>query len=211
MMRYALRVHSSLSARDGELIQIMDAALADATRRAGAWLVCRPGCTQCCIGPFPINQLDAARLRDGLAMLEKSDPQRAVRVRERTRQAVQKLSASFPGDPATGILFEGPEAEDRFADFANDEPCPVLDAETGTCDLYASRPMTCRTFGPPVRTGKHDTLGICELCFQGAATEEISACEMEVDPDGLEPALLEELEKAQGIRGKTIVAFSLLR
>ena len=209
-MRYALKVHSSLPAHDHNLIQIMDAALADATRRAGAWLVCRPGCTQCCIGPFPINQLDAARLRHGLAMLEKSDPQRASRVRARTRQAVQKLSASFPGDPVTGILAEGAEADDRFADFANDEPCPVLDPETGTCDLYASRPMTCRTFGPPVRTGTHDTLGICELCFQGATTEEISGCEMEVDPDGLEPALVEELENAQSIRGKTIVAFCLL-
>ncbi|HEV2964284.1 MAG TPA: YkgJ family cysteine cluster protein [Candidatus Angelobacter sp.] len=191
------------------MIQIMDAALADATRRAGAWLVCRPGCTQCCIGPFPINQLDAARLRHGLVMLEKSDPQRAARVRERTHQAVQRLSASFPGDPATGILAEGEEAEDRFADFANDELCPVLDPETGTCDLYASRPMTCRTFGPPVRTDKHDTIGICELCFQGATTEEISACEMEVDPDGLELALVEELDKVTGTSGKTIVAFCL--
>ena len=200
-------MHALLPSGDRELIQIMDAALADATRRAGAWLVCRPGCTQCCIGPFPINQLDAARLRHGLVMLEKSDPHRAARVRERTRQAVQKLSASFPGDPATGILAEGAEAEDRFGDFANDESCPVLDPKTGRCDLYASRPMTCRAFGPPVRTGKHDTIGICELCFQGATTEEISACEMEVDPDGLEPALVEEVEKAQDIRGKTIVAF----
>ncbi|HEV3041339.1 MAG TPA: YkgJ family cysteine cluster protein [Candidatus Angelobacter sp.] len=200
-----------LPARHQELIQIMDAALADATRRAGAWLVCRPGCTQCCIGPFPISQLDAAHLRHGLMMLGKSDPQRANRVRERTRQAIQKLSASFPGDPATGILAEDEDAEQRFADFADDEPCPVLDPETGTCDLYASRPMTCRTFGPPVRTGNNDTLGICELCFQGASTEEISACEMQVDPDRLEPALIEELENSTGIRGKTIVAFSLLQ
>src|SRR5436309_833051 len=112
-------MHALLPSGDRELIQVMDAALADATRRAGAWLACRPGCTQCCIGPFPINQLDAVRLRHGLAMLEKSDPQRAARVRERTRHAIQKLSASFPGDRATGILDEGAEAEDRFADFAN--------------------------------------------------------------------------------------------
>ncbi|HEV2992284.1 MAG TPA: YkgJ family cysteine cluster protein [Candidatus Angelobacter sp.] len=201
---------ASLPVGDKELIQIMDAALSDATKRAGAWLVCRPGCTQCCIGPFPISQLDAARLRNGLAMLEKSDPQRANRVRERTRQAIEKLSASFPGDPVTGILDEGDDFEQRFADFANDEPCPVLDPKTGTCDLYASRPMTCRTFGPPVRTENNDTLGICELCFQGASTGEISACEMEVDADGLEPKLIEELENATGVRGKTIVAFSLI-
>ncbi len=27
-----------------------------------------------------------------------------------------------------------------FEDFANDEPCPVLDPKTGTCDLYTARP-----------------------------------------------------------------------
>jgi hypothetical protein len=41
--------------RDRELIQIVDAALADAARVAGDWLVCRPGCTQCCVGAFAIN------------------------------------------------------------------------------------------------------------------------------------------------------------
>jgi Fe-S-cluster containining protein len=199
-----------LPSRDQNLIQIMDAALADATSRAGKWLVCRPGCTQCCVGPFPINQLDAARLRHGLMMLEKSDPQRAARVRARTRDAIERLSPAFPGDPVTGILAEDEEFEERFADFANDELCPVLDPETGTCDLYASRPMTCRTFGPPVRTGNHDTLGICELCFDGATTEEISACELKVDPDGLEQPLVDQVEKAGGTRGKTIVAFALL-
>jgi hypothetical protein len=55
-----------IDAQDNELIQIVDAAVAEAARRSGAWLVCRLGCTQCCIGPFPINQLDARRLRRGL-------------------------------------------------------------------------------------------------------------------------------------------------
>lgn len=205
-----LHVSAMLPTRDNSLIQIMDAALADATKRAGKWLVCRPGCTQCCIGPFPINQLDAARLRHGLMMLQKTDPQRAERVRARTCEAIERLSSTFPGDPATGILAEDEESQERFADFANDEPCPVLDPETGTCDLYASRPMTCRTFGPPVRTGNHDTLGICELCFDGATNQEIAACELKVDLDGLETPLVAKVERASGKRGKTIVAFALL-
>ncbi len=32
---------------------------------------------------------------------------------------------------------------------------------------------------------------------------------MPVDPDGLEPALLEEVEETTGLRGATIVAFCL--
>ncbi len=207
MLRYSLKVQSSSLPRDQALVQIVDAALADAARKSGKWLVCHPGCTQCCIGVFPINQLDAVRLREGLAQLEESEPERAYRVRQRAREAVSRLSKEFPGDPASGLLQEGEEAERRFAEFANDEPCPALDPATGLCELYEARPMTCRVFGPPVRT--EDGLGVCELCFQGATDEEIAGCEMNPDPDDLESTLVEESEKATGVHGQTIVAFCL--
>ena len=197
------------AAKDQKLIQIVDAALADVTRRSGDWLACRLGCTQCCIGPFAINQLDAFRLRKGLEGLANRDPELAARVRERAREAVARLAPEFPGDPVTGVLDEGEEAEQRFADFANDEPCPALDPETGACELYESRPMTCRVFGPPVRS--EGGLGVCELCFHGASEEEIAACEMKADPDDLESVLLKELEESTGARGNTIIAFCLAR
>jgi Fe-S-cluster containining protein len=195
--------------REGALIQIVDAALAEATRKAGPWLVCRLGCTQCCIGPFPISQLDARRLRNGLAELETRDPTRATRVRQRARLSISRISPDFPGDPATGLLAEGEEAEEQFASFADDEPCPALDPDTGACDLYAARPITCRTFGPPVRCGS-DAVGVCELCFEGATDDEIAACEVEADIEDVESALLRELEQSTGARGQTIVAFSLI-
>jgi len=185
-----------LPAGDKALIQIVDAALADAARRSGEWLACRPGCTQCCVGVFAISQLDAVRLQHGLIEVQKMDPQRAARIRERARGSIRRISADFPGDAKTGVLDEGPEAEERFAEFGNDEVCPVLDPETGLCELYAARPMTCRTFGPPGRT--EGGLGVCELCFHGATDEQIAACEMVADPDDLESKLLEEIEKAKG-------------
>jgi Fe-S-cluster containining protein len=194
-----------LPAADGALIQIVDAALADAARRSGEWLVCRPGCTQCCVGVFAINQLDAARLQQGLTDLEERDPRRAGRIRLRARDSIRRLSAEFPGNAETGVLDEGPEAEERFAEFANDEVCAVLDPETGLCELYDARPMTCRTFGPPVRS--EGGLGVCELCFHGATDEQIAACEIVVDPGDLEAKLLGKLENRQGPRGQTIVAF----
>jgi Fe-S-cluster containining protein len=195
------------AAKDQKLVQIVDAALADVTRRSGLWLACRLGCTQCCIGPFAINQLDAFRLEKGLADLERHAPERAVRVRERAREAVARLSPDFPGNPATGVLDEDVDSQQRFADFANDEPCPALNPETGGCELYESRPMTCRVFGPPVHS--EEGLCVCELCFQGASEEEIAACEMNPDPDDLESTLLKELEKTTGTCGNTIVAFCL--
>jgi Fe-S-cluster containining protein len=205
-MRYASEMSSRrLPAADGALIQIVDAALADAARRSGEWLVCRPGCTQCCVGVFAINQLDAVRLQQGLAELEQTDAARAGRIRTRARASVARLAEEFPGDAKTGVLDEGPAAEERFAGFANDEVCPVLDPETGLCDLYDARPMTCRTFGPPVRT--EGGLGVCELCFHGASEEQIAGCEMVVDPDDVESKLLGKLERRRGPRGRTIVAF----
>jgi Fe-S-cluster containining protein len=197
------------AAKDQALIQIVDSALAEAARRSGKWLVCRQGCTQCCIGVFPINQLDAERLRRGLADLERRAPERAGRVRERACEGVARLSQDFPGDTATGVLDEGDDAAERFSDFANDEPCPALDPETGNCELYESRPMTCRVFGPPVRS--EDGLGVCELCYQGASDAEIAACEMKPDPDDLESTLLKTVENSTGTHGDTIIAFCLVR
>jgi Fe-S-cluster containining protein len=158
---------------------------------------------------FAINQLDAKRLRQGLADLEIVAPERAARVQQRAREAVARLTSEFPGDPVTGLLDRGEIAEQRFAEFANDEPCPALDPETGNCELYESRPMTCRTFGPPVRS--EDGLGVCELCFHGASDEEIAACEMIPDPEDLESALLQEVETTTGVSRETIVAFALAR
>lgn len=198
-----------LPSRDQQLVQIVDAALADTARRSGTWLACRPGCTQCCIGAFAISQLDAERLRSGLRQLEAADPERAAYLMERTRSSVSRIEAEFPGNTQTGVLDDSPEAQERFEDFANDEPCPVLDPQTGMCDLYAARPMTCRVFGPPVRS--EDGLGVCELCYHGASEEEIAACEMHVDFDDLEEELRSEVEAASGHHGETIVAFALLR
>jgi Fe-S-cluster containining protein len=194
---------------DQQLVQIVDAALAEAARKSGNWLACRKGCTQCCYGPFPISQLDAARLDQGLSKLERGDPERARRVRERAKEAVKRLTPDFPGNAKTGILDDDEEAEARFAGFADDEPCPALDPETGACDLYSARPMTCRTFGPPVRSGPEGALGVCELCYHGASDEQIASCEMLPDPDNLEEKLLRELERKTVKRGSTIVAWCL--
>ena len=194
---------------DQQLVQIVDAALADTARRSGDWLVCRPGCTQCCIGAFAISQLDAERLRIGLEQLKESDPERATRVLHRTHSYISRIAAEFPGNAQTGILDDSPEAQESFADFANDEPCPVLDPGTGMCDLYSTRPMTCRVFGPPIRS--EDGLGVCELCYHGASEEEIAACEMHLETDALEAELTTQVETSIGQYGNTIVAFALVK
>ncbi len=195
-----------------DLIQIVTAALASATARSGAHLVCRPGCTQCCVGVFPIAQQDAARLRDGLATLTQTDPTRAARIQQRVAASLARLDPWFPGDNATGILAEDDQSVTLFEEFANDEPCPVLDPATGACDLYSHRPIVCRTFGPPMQTPGDDgetNLATCELCYIHASTDEIAACELDPTIPALEAASNQAFNAAHHLRGETLIAYAL--
>lgn len=196
-----------LPLQDKRLVQIVDAALLAAEWRSGDWLICKPGCTPCCIGVFAIDQLDVLRLQDGLAHLDRTDPVRAARVRQRAHESWERVAPKFPGDAQTGVLGDDDEAAEEFEEFADYEPCPALDSDRGTCDVYAWRPITCRVFGPPVRS--EGGLGVCELCYHGATPNEIAGCELKLDEaNGLQAELVEELEKS-GSKGKTIVAFAL--
>ncbi|MGD0482454.1 MAG: YkgJ family cysteine cluster protein [Terracidiphilus sp.] len=197
-----------LPARDAELVQIMDASLAEAAGRAGAFLACRIGCTQCCHGAFAINALDVARLRAGMTELRATNPELAAEIEHRAHAWLADYGPSFPGDRNSGALGSSVEDQARFEDFADDAACPALDPATGRCDVYAWRPMTCRVFGPPVRAAGEDGaegLGHCELCFIGATPAQVAACEMPV-PHDLEAELLDEI----GSPAETVVAFALL-
>jgi Fe-S-cluster containining protein len=198
----------STPAPNDQLVHIVDAALADAARRAGDLLACRVGCTQCCHGAFAINALDAARLSEGMVTLRTTDPALAAEIERRARVWLAKYGSDFPGHAETGILGTSDADQASFEDFANDAACPALDPSSGRCDVYEWRPMTCRVFGPPVRSVNEngvEGLGHCELCFIGATPEQVAACEMPV-PHELEAELLEEI----GSQDETVVAFALL-
>jgi Fe-S-cluster containining protein len=189
------------------LIQIVDTAVADAYQRGGPHLVCKPGCSQCCIGVFPIAHEDAARLREGLETLEKTAPEKAARIHERVAQSLTRLDPWFPGNLTTGILNEDYEAAILFEEFA-DEPCPALDLNHGTCDLYEHRPILCRTFGPPMRT-EENNLATCELCFIHATTEEIAACELDPTIPTQEETSNEAFNRTHNLHGQTLIAYAL--
>lgn len=133
------------------------------------------------MGPFSISQSDALRLRDGLNRL---DANTAGRVRER---AANYLAAIRSYD------------EEGLPEGMDDVACPALDPSTGCCDLYDSRPVPCRTFGPAVKTADGAVIA-CELCFRGASDEQIAACAVEIDRESL------ELDTA----GATLVALAIV-
>lgn len=155
--------------------------MAEAVRRGGAWIACRPGCCECCIGPFAISQSDAVRLRKGMAQLDDA-------VAQRIRLRAESYLAAIRSYDQEGL----PEDMDEVR-------CPALDPAAGTCDLYDARPITCRTFGPAVKTSD-GAVATCELCFAGASEEQIAACAVEIGRGAL------ELDSPAA----TIVAFALL-
>ena len=134
----------------------------------------------------------------------------AADIQRRARIWLYEHGSTFPGDPRTGRLGDTDAERARFENYANQAPCPALDPVTGHCDIYQWRPMTCRVFGPPVRVEADadgaTVLGHCELCFEGATTAEVAACEMRV-PHDLEQNLLDEIADP----AETVVAFALLR
>lgn len=174
-----------LRAADRDLLAVVDSNLKIAARKAGAHLACRLGCTECCIGPFPINRLDAWRLQKGLRELEARAPDRAEAIRQRAAAAVRGFRADFPGDPATGRLSGDEADEDRFFEAQAAAPCPVLDTATGGCELYEHRPIFCRSYGPPVTVGGR-AQPPCRLCFTTATPAQIEPCRVEPDPDRIE-------------------------
>jgi Fe-S-cluster containining protein len=201
----AILADMRLPSGDSLLVQIFDASLADAAGRAGERLACRTGCTQCCHGAFVLSPLDVLRLRAGMDTLRASKPDLAAEIEHRAGMWVVEHGPEFPGDPQTGLLGNSKVDRERFEGFANEAVCPALDPASGRCDVYAWRPMTCRIFGPPVRMGDGEALVHCELCFVGASTDEVAACEMTV-PSDLEAELLDEIPS----KDETVVAFALL-
>jgi Fe-S-cluster containining protein len=200
--------------QDRDFVILVDAAFADAAMRSGPHLLCRPGCTQCCVGAFAIGPADALRLRHGLSTLQQADPERAARVRARAAESWSRLESEFPGDATSGLLDLDPDGDliDSFEDFANEELCPALDPTTGTCDLYSSRPQTCRVFGPPIKTGDGQVgegYGICELCFHTATAQEVADAAIAPPPVELSTALDEAAISAGESSGSTIIAFVL--
>lgn len=178
-----VRVLRWVDAEDRRFLRTLDSALAEGARIAGGHLACRIGCTECCVGSFPITQLDARRLQQGWAVLREAEPARASAVLARAERVVAEHDV------------EG--------------PCPALDPLTGACDLYFARPVTCRTFGLPVRIGG-DNLPPCRLCFTSATASDVEAARVTIDPEGDEQAMLAAMEQSGTTDESTTVAEALV-
>jgi Fe-S-cluster containining protein len=175
---------------DARLIQIVDAAVAEAMQRGDGHIECRAGCSHCCFGPFAITDLDGARLRRGLNSLP---PEPSRRVVERAREA----AALMGGDLAD---------ETQFSNL----PCPVLDLETNRCLLHEFRPIACRLHGPAMRVDGVE-LQHCRLNYTQLDAAKIRTLRVEVDPAGWQETAVEQHLAEGGIIARTYIAFAILK
>jgi len=198
----------SIASLDRALVRGVDATVRAGERRARRFVQCRLGCTPCCIGVFDVTALDAARLLRALRRLRRRSTGGAAAIERRARRQWRLLAPHFPGDRARGVLDERERERRNFFERFDELPCPVLDPDTGACLLYRSRPLSCRTFGLPVRCGSA-VLPACRLNFRDAAPAIAAACTVEPDPDDVEGALLARLARETGRRGDTVIAAAI--
>jgi len=120
---------------------------------------CRPGCSHCCIGPFPITLLDVHLLQEGLSHLP---PNQRERIEGRARSQAAAMEAAYPQLLKSRFLDDWPDTDiDRLVSQFHQAPCPAL-GDDGLCGLYEYRPLTCRSMGIPSEQ-EGVTSGACEV------------------------------------------------
>jgi len=204
------RLSRAIVAEDEKLLRDLDRGFARVASRAGDWLACRAGCSECCHGPFPITRLDAWRLRRGIEALRRRAPERAAAIVARAQAAMLRLADDFPGDPRTGRPDGALEVLDSFLAKHDTLACPALDPDNGHCELHDARPVACRTYGPPLKFGDRNAEP-CRLCFSNAPEAEVEACRFEPDPDGFEAEVLLAMGAREDAPWETLIAFALAR
>lgn len=132
-------------------------------QRANAALLsqvpCRAGCSYCCVGPFPITQLDVGLLQEGLKSL--SLEQREC-IERRAKGQVSALETAYPRLRRSRYLDRWADTDiDRLVSDFHQDPCPAL-GEDGLCALYDYRPLTCRSMGIPTEE-RGQVTGACAV------------------------------------------------
>jgi len=161
-------------------------------------LVCREGCFGCCLGSFEISLPEALVLRDAVSALPES---RRTRIRERAARLVARGAASFPGDPVAGVLDpDRSEEEDAaYFDALENVACPLLELPAGRCAVYASRPVTCRTYGLAWREERAVVHPACPLNLADATPEHTLDTAVDVAPLLAGDQARAELARADGV------------
>ena len=142
------------------LVDQVDAVFKQVQEEFGECVACKVGCSDCCHALFDLTLIEAMFIKSQFdKVIPKEDRQKII---ERANVADRKVymlkreasKAHEEGKSETAILEE--MAEQRIR-------CPLLD-DGEKCELYASRPITCRLYGiPTVIGGRAHTCGLSKF------------------------------------------------
>jgi Fe-S-cluster containining protein len=173
-------------------------------------LLCREGCFGCCIGSFEISLPEALVLRAAVLALPAA---RRVPILERAARIAARGTTTFPGDAVAGILDPGRSEEEDAAYFDPLEhvSCPLLELPSGRCAVYASRPVTCRTYGLAWREEAAVVHPACPLNLPGATPAHTLETAVDVAPLLAADQARAELARVEGLPSgaATTVALAL--
>jgi Fe-S-cluster containining protein len=139
------------------LVAQVDAVFKQVQEEYGECVACKVGCSDCCHALFDLTLIEAMFIKH---QFDKAIPKEArQKILERANVADRKVyklkreasKAHQEGKPENEILED--LAKERIR-------CPVLD-EDEKCEMYESRPITCRLYGiPTVIGGQAHTCGL---------------------------------------------------
>lgn len=131
------------------IVAEVDSAFNKVAEQADDGIKCHKGCSDCCHALFDLTLVEALYLNHKFN--EKYSGMERSQILERADEADRQIhkikrnafKASQAGKSASEIIKEISLARVR---------CPLLGTED-SCDLYESRPLTCRIYGTPMNIG----------------------------------------------------------
>ena len=124
---------------------------------------CKTYCSDCCYAVFDVTLIEAFYMNYHFNNALTRKERRAIVKRAETAdrqyyQIKQKLQKMY--------IHQGKSPEDVLSRLAEERvPCPLLNSKK-LCDLYESRPITCRVYGIPTSIG-----GVTHICRESGFKE----------------------------------------
>ncbi len=122
---------------------------------------CRATCSACCHGLFDVSAADAELLAQAVDALS---PERAAALRARASAQLAACRERLPQwGPPHDVEALDEDVFDALCERLAQAPCPALGAD-GACEVYESRPATCRMTGLAMDGGAAGTLeNVCPI------------------------------------------------
>ncbi len=139
------------------LVDQVEAVFNQVQTEYGECVTCKVGCSDCCHALFDLTLIEAMFIKNQFdKVIPKEERQKIIERANAADRKVYKLKRE-----ASKAHQEGKPENEILEDMAQQRiRCPLLDEEE-KCEMYESRPITCRLYGiPTVIGGKAHTCGL---------------------------------------------------